>query len=75
MLQNISIFEFIYNFVSVIAIIDFIYKAIFRLINKDVINFLDLLGANDIITYQIRREIEKIIIIIYIGYWLYKIIF
>ena len=75
MLQNISIFEFMYNFVSVIAIIDFIYKTMFRLINKDVINFLDLLGANDTIAYQIRREIEKIIIIVYISYWLYKIIF
>ena len=60
MLQNISIFEFIYNFVSVIAIIDFIYKTIFRLINKDVINLNTGMKIGNIIDIKINSESGKI---------------
>lgn len=66
--------EFIFNFVSIIAIIDFIYNTIINIANREHIELLLLAGGKREQSYIIKRMIEKLIIVIYVAYLIYKFI-
>lgn len=66
--------EFIFNFVSIIAIIDFIYNTIINIANREYIELLLLAGGKREQSYIIKRMIEKLIIVIYVAYLIYKFI-
>lgn len=64
-----TIFEFIYNALSIVAIIDLIIGTI--QIRRDFF-ILYIIGISE--TVKIKRLIEKVIMISYIAYWIYKIL-
>ena len=64
-----NIFEFIYNALSITAIIDLIIGTI--QIRRDFF-ILYITGISE--TTKIKRLIEKVIMISYIAYWIYKIL-
>lgn len=64
-----TIFEFIYNALSIVAIIDLIIVTI--QIRRDFF-ILYITGISE--TVKIKRLIEKVVMISYITYWIYKIL-
>lgn len=64
-----TIFEFIYNALSIVAIIDLIIGTIQIRIDLFI---LCITGISE--TVKIKRLIEKVILISYIAYWIYKIL-
>lgn len=68
--MKISILEYFYNVILVISIVDLFYCYYLIKKNKDLI---PLLGLNNIT--KIKLIIEKILLILYIAYWIYKIFF
>lgn len=64
-----NVFEFMYNAISIVSIIDLIIGTI-QIHNNFFILFISGLSE----TTKIKRLIEKVILVSYIAYWIYKIL-